>query len=406
MANLNLNLNLFKTKKGVVLPQYLDDQLNDVVDYINEDLIPILEEIELTATNGVIGDKDALFSNVNNINTQYAFLNNINFDNNLLSFSKLISSNKGSIMISNWQTGEIEMVTPISDSLLLFGSFARGFSFRKITSLDLDHNVITGEKLGVLENNNFILNTFLNIIPNGHITEVMLSEVSNAKILDNSIDFRHIGVFLDLPYSAGIPLQLHLDDFDDNSILSNKIQDGTISWDNFISLTPITINKLVPMHITDSYLIPYVANTPIPAGGTIADFIASNFSAIINFPNIFVQNVRLTPEKIALGSVSKTHFNAEVRAAIDRCIQIRNLALVPPPQPYVPKPYVPPPPGKGWWEVAAPPYAAEMNALLARYPGINLYDANWRREHGVSQALWNAQIVSTPLAVMQFNGLA
>lgn len=330
-VNLNLNLNFFQNKKGrVILPEYFDKQLNEIVKYINVDLIPYLESVQTKIAGGVLGDPYSVLCNVQNNMTEYQYLSDINFDDNLLSLSKLKKYDEGSVIASDIH-GDIVAIIPDDSNLLLFGSLVRNFKFRKIRSDDLSNNLITGDKLQILNSDNFADNTFVNIIADNSITEDRLSNVSNVKIADECIDFKHLGVFSDLPYNEDIANLLDLGDFDDGSISSTKIKDASILWNNFIEIAPIYANNLVPMHITDSYLIPYVANTPLP-NLNIADLQASNFSAIINFPNIPVQNVRLTREKITNGVITKNHFDPEVRAAIDRCIQIRDLALLPPPQ--------------------------------------------------------------------------
>jgi hypothetical protein len=322
LSNLKLNLNFFKDKKGMsILPEYLDGELNKVVDYINDDLIPYLESVQTAVVGGVLGDPYSVLCNINNQDTGYLYLNNINFDDNLLSISKLKQSDAGSIIASSTD-GSVIAITPEASNLLLFGSLVRPLKFRKIRSDDLSNNVITGDKLQILAANNFVDNIFINIIPNNSITENQLSNISNAKIANGCIDFRHLGIFGDLFYDLNVANQLLLDDFDDNSINSIKFKDASIGWDNFIEATPIYADNLVPMHITDSYLIPYVADTALP-NLNIADLKASNFSSIINFPSINVQNVRLTAAKIALGSVSKEYFDAEVRDAIETCIEIK-----------------------------------------------------------------------------------
>ena len=322
MSELNLNLNFFQNKKGrKILPEYFDMQLNEVVDYINTDLIPYLETVQTNMVGGVLGDPYSVLCNINNVDTGYLYLNDINFDDNLLSITKLLQCDKGSVITSSTD-GSITAITPDDNDLLLFGSLVRKFKFRKIRSDDLTNNVITGNKLQILNCNNFVDNTFINIIPDNSITENQLSNIPNDKIADEVIDFRHLGVFGDLPYNLDIANQLVLDDFDDNSITSIKFKNASIGWDNFIEAAPIYGNNLVPMHITDSYLIPYVADTALP-NLNIVDLRASNFSAIINFPGIVVQDVRLTADKIALGSVSKEHFNQEIQDAIDVCIDIK-----------------------------------------------------------------------------------
>lgn len=332
MANLHLNLNFFKNKKGTrFLAEYLDDQLNAVVNYINLDLIPYIEGVNFAVTSGVVGDRFSVFCNIADNDTGYMYLNDVNFDNNLLSLSKLAISPKGSVLASSIG-GNIIPVTPVESNCLLFADLINDISFRKIEAADLDNNIITGDKLQVLNLDNFVPGAFIDIIPDSSIGQNNLQNVSNNKILDGCIDFRNLGVFEGLIIIQATATQLNLDDFEDNCFLPEKFWDESIPWANFIDVKPITIEKLQPMHITDSYLLPYNASTARPVNRTLDGYKASNFSAIINLDGIFVQNVRLTKPKIALGCVSKTHFDQEIQDAIAKYIQIKNGQLNPPVQ--------------------------------------------------------------------------
>ena len=222
MSKLIVDKNYFSSKKGsVILPEQLDDYFNRITSYIKDILIPSIGTITFAKTNGVVGQTSSVFCNINNNEVGYMYLQDINIDNNLIPLSKLKKAVSGSVLGSDFQ-GDIYAIVPTANNQLLFGDYFDTMSWRHITSDDINDRIITGDHLGILENENFVTGAFNDIIWDDSISEHNLKDISNNKIAPQSVDFKHIGVFLDLPYNIDIAKQLKLDDFDDNSITKHK----------------------------------------------------------------------------------------------------------------------------------------------------------------------------------------
>jgi len=332
LSNLIIDKKFFRDKtKHEVLPEHLDSQFNLLATYINETLIPYIESVIFNVTGGIAGEPSAVFCNINNEDVGYMYINDINVDDNLLSLSKITKISAGSVLASDYQ-GNIFAVTPDDNDQLLFSNFLSSISFRKITSDDIDTNVLTGRQLGVLAGENFTIDAFTNIINDNSIYEHMLQEVANEKIAPGAIDFKHIGEFYELPYTADIAAQVLLKDFDDASIGNIAIKAGTIAPANFNDPQFIEGKNIFPGSITDSHFKPYNANIQPPAVINLPNLTGSNFGAVINFPDqgINVHNIKLPREKIALNSLTLNSFSQEIQNAINKYKQIKDKLLNPP----------------------------------------------------------------------------
>lgn len=335
MSNLVIDKKFFRDKtKNEVLPEHLDSQFNLIATYINETLIPFIESVIFNVTGGIAGHPSSVFCNINNNEIGYMYINDINVDDNLLSLNKIAKIPAGSVLASDYQ-GDIFAATPDDNDQLLFSNFLSSMSFRKITSDDIDNNVLSAKQLSVLAAENFTADSFVDIIKDGSIYEHMLQDVSNEKIAPGVVDFKHIGEFYELPYSPEIAAQVLLKDFDDSSIIVNvTTKAGTITPVNFVDPQFIEGKNIFPGSITDSHLKAYNANTQAPNVINLPNLIDSNFGAIINFPDqgINVHNIKLPREKIALNSLSLNSFSQEVRNAINKYKQIKDKLLEPPKQ--------------------------------------------------------------------------
>ena len=334
MSRLIRDTTYFSSKKGkLILPEELDDNFNHIGDYINNTLIPQIQSITFIKTNGVAGQTSAVFCNINNNEVGYMYIQDINIDDNLISLNKITKIAAGSVLISDFN-GDIYAKTPEDNNqlLLLTDPFLRYLSFRKLRSDDISDNMLTGKQLGILANENFVAGAFNDIIWDDSIYERNLQNISNNKIAPLSVDFKHIGKFTELPYNINLAQQIRLEDFDDNSITPSKISDDSIIPANFNEQQFISQFNLIDGSIVDNHFKPYNANTQPPSVINLPNLIASNFGAIINFPNegIIVQNVKLPKEKIALNSLGLNSFNQEIRNAINKYKEIKDKALQPP----------------------------------------------------------------------------
>jgi len=322
-----LDNDYFKKKIGDILPSHLDHQFNDIATYLNNNLINAINTMSIAITSGIVGNAEAVFCNIADNLIGYSYLNNIHFDDNFLSLSKFQKIDKGSVLVSNTD-GDIINITCDYDNQLIFGTTRHGLEWRKIKTEDLDVNLIDGSKLQILNNDNFDPVTFVNRILNNTINTINLQNITNEKIALNSVDFRHLGVFFDLPYNLNIARQVLLADFEDNAISSDKILDRSIKWTNFIANKPIE-----HYHIADNSIAHfpnYVQHQQPP--GVINEANLADFGAYINFAGMpQVHNLQLTSDKLCVDTVTFNHFDNEVQAAITEYIRIKQDKLNPPP---------------------------------------------------------------------------
>lgn len=329
-----MNKRFFRNKtKTLISPEHLDYQFNKIVDYINIDLISYIENIITTATNGIPGEPLSVFSNIDNGTVGYTYINDIHIDDNLIALNKLATIGAGSILGSDYE-GNVIPITATVDNMLLFRDFLTNVIFRKITSNDIGNNVLTGLQIGELASENFTVDTFIDVIPDASIDQNKLHDVANDKIAEGTVDFRHIGVWGELPYNESVSGQVLLSDFDDNSIDNSKIAVATITPANFYGPQYIYANNIIDRSIVEGHFKTYNANTQPPATINLANLIASNFGTIVNFPNqgINVHNVQLTRDKIALNCLDIGQFDQEVQNAINKYVQIKNKQAQPPVQ--------------------------------------------------------------------------
>jgi hypothetical protein len=320
---LRLDSNYFKSKAGNILPQHLDNQFNAIATYINNDLIDDINTMSITVTQGVLGAAGAVFCNLADNTVGYSYLNDLHFDDGFISLSKLQKQDPSSIFVSDW-LGNITNFLCTDDNQLLFGTPVMGFEYRKITTADLDLNVIDGSKLGVLSNDNFEVDTFINALMDLSVNENNLRNISNDKIALGVVGFRHIGVFDDLPYDIAIARQLLLADFEDKAITHFKIKNNTIKWTNFVSNKPIEHYHIKDSSIVEGHFPLY--NQTVQPPNIINEANLANFGAFINFtgmPQVH-NNIKLTNEKLNVNVFKKEHFDAEVQAAITEYIRLKN----------------------------------------------------------------------------------
>lgn len=329
---LNINQRYFSNKRGkLILGSDLDFQFNNVVDYINDKLRPLIDSIEITVVGGAVGNASSTLCNVDDYNVEFKFIGDLQIDDNLISFKKLATTTPLAVLCTD-DAGYLTLVRPAGDSLdkILFSeSFYGNLILRQIESDDLDDNSITGNELGVLNKDNFAAGTFLNTIADGSLGAVNLPLIENKKIALNTINFSKIGVFDDLVYHNNIALQIELDDLSDGCIPTAKIANASILNTNFTTVNPFAAKNFKPEIITDAHLAPYVASfagADFLTKGVITDDLGTNLMA----------GGKLTDVHIADDCLSIANFapNVQValRAAISKYAAIRAQTLNPPQQ--------------------------------------------------------------------------
>ena len=197
----------------------IDKQFNEIVAYLNKEVIPTLNILASEKIPGSINPADAnkFLQNVGDYTTRWAAINNDSFADNSLSLGKLSKVNIGSVLAGG-ADGIIQSVNPLSDNQCLVSRVGNLPIWKKLNSSNIEDRSITG-----------------NSVADGTITNVNLpSYLIENLIADNSI--------------TG-------DKFRDNAINSSKIADSTLTAEKLAPDLAANITRGVWSNIIpDNYL--------------------------------------------------------------------------------------------------------------------------------------------------------
>jgi len=209
-----------------IYSQDLDDQFNDVSDYLDKELKPSIDQLTSDAVKGVAGNIGAFLHNVGDGTTDWQSLDQDKLDDFSIPFAKIVKINSGSVVISD-KDGALEANTPNDDNLLLVSRNNDTPIWQQITSNQIEPKTLTSKQLGILAMENFVENQFItNIVPNViTTTNIKDKNITNDKIMDGQITSDHLGIFHNLPT---VTTGLTVANIDDGAIMPDKIQDGTI----------------------------------------------------------------------------------------------------------------------------------------------------------------------------------
>jgi len=215
-----------------IYSQDLDNQFNNVSDYLDKELKPAIDQLTSDAVKGIAGNIGAFLHNVGDGTTDWQNLDQGKIDDFSIPFTKIVKINSGSVVISD-KDGTLEANAPNSDNLLLISRNNDTPIWQQITSNQIEPKALTGRQLGTLAMENFVENQFItNIVPNViTTTNIQDKNITNDKIMDGQITSNHLGIFHNLP---SVTTGLTVANIDDGAITTDKIKDGSI---------PITYNN-------------------------------------------------------------------------------------------------------------------------------------------------------------------
>ena len=216
---------VFKKDKTVYADD-IDSQFNEVTDYFNDVLKPAIDTLVSEAVQGIAGNTGAFLHNIGDGSTDWQYVKSDGIDDFSITFEKLVKHTASSVLIAD-ASGGLSTIPANSSNEVLLSREANTPIWQLVTSDHIEPKTLTGQKLGLLSMENFQHNLFAvnvkdDVINTEHIAN---SNITNDKLLDNSITVDKLGVFDNLPH---VTQNLTVNNIDDYAILADKIKDNTI----------------------------------------------------------------------------------------------------------------------------------------------------------------------------------
>lgn len=266
----NRNTEYFEAKLNqvdkIVYPDDFDNQFNELANYLNSIVKPVIDAIQQGAIDGEFGNDGAFLHNIGDGTTNWQKLDNSVIDDYQIELSKLVKITIGSVLGSNL-AGNIISIAPTADDQILVSTVGNPPVWRKLTNLDIEDNTLTGTQFGLLGQENFTPDIFVDNVPINSIATDMIRDlnITNDKLVDGSITAEKLGVFNNLPTE---PQKFTLSAYALGCITPAKIQDGSIPINDkrWVQWTPqnnliLDPDKIADESLTDAHLVPY-SNIP------------------------------------------------------------------------------------------------------------------------------------------------
>lgn len=285
-----------------------DDQFNQIIDFINDEMIPVVDAIVGGAVPGVIGSPNTFLHNIGDGNTDFVAINNAAIPDFVLEFSKLAKSVNNCAILATDNTQEFVEVYTANSDLILVSGYADKPGWAKINAGNIEDRTITADKiaLNTIKAENMVPGTLINNLPNNSIIGANFADeaVTNAKIARNSLEIRNFGVV----WPAGINNAVFDGQFYSKHIVpgtlsGEKIKDAIVNTWHFNLVKCIAPGKIAPQTITNAFLEQLGWNNP--------PNVARGY-----FPSYALSpNFKLTNTQLRLDYFIKTMFEPTAEAA-------------------------------------------------------------------------------------------
>lgn len=266
----NRNTEYFESKLNqidkVIYSNDFDSQFNELANYLNTILKPAIDAIQQGAIEGEVGNDGAFLHNIGDGTTNWQKLDNSVIDDYQIEFTKLAKITIGSVLGSNL-AGNIISIASTAANQVLISTVGNPPVWRKLTNLDIEDNTLTGAQFGLLGQENFTPEIFVDNVPINSIATSMIKDlnITNDKLADASITAEKIGVFNNLPIQTD---KFTLNAYAYGCLAPAKIKDGSIPTNDrrWVQWTPqnnpiLDPDKIADESLTDSHLVAY-SNIP------------------------------------------------------------------------------------------------------------------------------------------------
>ena len=273
---LNRNLSFFRllrNDKRTIESIDLDSQFASIIDYLNDVIVPAVNDMQAGALPGINGSPDYFLTNVGDGSVTWNTLNNVIIDHTIATTKIEKAVYNGAALISN-NVGHLDIVAPTNANMVLTYRNNNTPIYKFITTENIEDRAITyadiADKSIIKEHlHQEIVDIIDAAVPNEMVADVLNitgnnfndGSITTDKFVPNTITtFNKIGIIPNtLPafpaneslYWSKIILRRHIKN---GTITPNKIKAGTIGSLHFNKVQCITKNKLAAGVINDTYL--------------------------------------------------------------------------------------------------------------------------------------------------------
>ncbi len=220
----------------------VDRQFNDIVSYLNKEVIPTLNTLASAKIPGSINPADAnkFLQNVGDYTTRWAAINNDSFADNSLSLDKLSKVNIGSVLAGD-SNGSIQSVNPLLDNQCLVSRAGNLPIWKKLNSSNIEDRSITGDSVadGTITNANLPAYLIENLIADNSITGDKFRDnaINSSKIADSTLTVEKLSLDLAANFARGVWSNIIADNYltTVNQIMKPATS-YTQSWETIIRL--------------------------------------------------------------------------------------------------------------------------------------------------------------------------
>jgi len=301
-----------RNNKRLIQSYDIDSQFTSVADYLNNEIIPAINDLVAGALPGINGSVNYFFTNVGDGSVTFNPLNEVIVDSTILSTKIEKPENNGKVLVSN-NAGQLNLASgPTYANMVLTYRNGDVPEYRFINTVNIEDRAVTHDDIAdraiIKEHlNQEILDIIDAPVPDEMVAETLnitgnnfndLSITTN-KFAPNTITrFEKLGIIPNtLPnfpqneslYFSKIILRRHVKN---GTITPNKIKPYTIGSLHFNKVQCITKNKLATGIINDTFLRAKPAQEYAYLSGDSTDR-TFPFTARILAPNFRVQRQHL-----------------------------------------------------------------------------------------------------------------
>lgn len=274
---LNRNLSFFRllrNDKRIIESFDLDSQFASVIDYLNDVIVPAINDMQAGALPGIMGSANYFLTNVGDGSITFNTLDRVIPDKTIAITKLRKATLNGKVLVSN-NAGQLDIADgPTHEKMVLTYRNGDVPQYRFINTINIEDRAITyadiADKAIIKEHlSQEILDIIDAAVPNEMIAETLNITGNNFNDLSITTDkfapntittFNKLGIIPntlpDFPsneslYWSKIILRKHVKN---GTITPNKIKPGTIGSLHFNRVQCITKNKLAAGVINDTFL--------------------------------------------------------------------------------------------------------------------------------------------------------
>jgi hypothetical protein len=324
---LNRNLSFFRllrNDKRIIESFNLDSQFASVIDYLNDVIVPAVNNMQAEALPGRKGSANYFLTNVGDGSVTFNTLDRVIPDKTIATNKLIKSVYNGAVLISN-NLGQLAITTPTSLNMVLTYRENNYPIYKFITTENIEDRAITyayiADKAIIKEHlHQEILDIIDTAVPNETVAQTFnitgnnfndLS-ITTDKFARNTISTeKKLGIINNsLPFQASSLLIKSY--IKNNTITPDKIALGTVGGLHFNKVQCITKNKLASQIVDDTWFRPALSSIYLPSVGN--GFLTSDML----YPDFKITRKQLIKSTDKNFCVCKDDFTWEVKRAFER----------------------------------------------------------------------------------------